>query len=90
MGENYNVFNAEIKQNDVILGNFPDDYLIASLISLSKFPQLILQLFKTINISSDNKPIEIRLKIDYEWKIVLLDDNFLLKKEQKTNLFKSK
>jgi hypothetical protein len=33
LGENYNIFNAEIKQNDVILGNFPDDYLIASLIS---------------------------------------------------------
>ena len=82
-GENYNIFNTEIKQNDVILGNFPDDYLIASLISLSEFPQLILQLFKTNNLPSDNKPIEIGLKIDGEWKIVLLDDKFPVKKGTK-------
>ena len=81
--KNSDIFNNEIKPNDIKLGLLPDAYFISCLISLSEFPQLILQLFRTVKLPEDKKPIEIAFKIDGEWKVISLDDKFPVKKGTK-------
>ena len=78
------LFGDKIQKEDVTLGSIPDSYFISVLISLTEFPQLIFQLFKTVTLpDSNDMAIEIALKIDGDWKIVLLDDMIPVKKGTK-------
>jgi hypothetical protein len=78
------LFGDKIQKEDVTLGSIPDSYFISVLISLTEFPQLIFQLFKTVTLpDSNDMAIEIALKIDGDWKVVLLDDMIPVKKGTK-------
>ena len=78
------LFGDKIQKEDVILGSIPDSYFISCLISLTEFPQLIFQLFKTVTLPDSNDiAIEIAMKVDGDWKIVLLDDMIPVKKGTK-------
>ena len=86
-GKNCKIFNSTIKSNDISKGPFSNSYFISSLCAMSQYPQLILQLFKTINLPIEEKEIEIGMKIDGQWKIVCINDYFPVFKKNGQPIF---
>ena len=86
-GNNSDIFyNNNISIEDIKLGQIGDAYFVSVISSLAEFPKLIIQLFKTLKIKKD-EPIEINIKIDGKWKVVLLDDYFPINKENNKPIF---
>ena len=86
-GNNSDIFyNNNISIEDIKLGQIGDAYFVSVISSLAEFPKLIIQLFKTLKIKKD-EPIEINIKIDGKWKVVLIDDYFPINKENNKPIF---
>ena len=86
-GNNSDIFyNNNISIEDIKLGQIGDAYFVSVISSLAEFPKLIIQLFKTLKIKKD-EPIEINIKIDGKWKVVLIDDYFPINKENNKPFF---
>ena len=75
-GKNCRIFNSNIKLNDIKIGSCTNTYFISALSSMIQFPQLILQLFKTLNLPEEEKEIEIGMKIEGQWKLICINDYF--------------
>ena len=70
--EKYDLF-GKIEVDDVIQGSLGDCYFLAAVANLCKFPELILNLFKTKTLNEDGY-YEIIFYIDGIKQIVIIDD----------------
>ena len=84
--QTYQLFESEIKINDIIQGSLGDCYFSSSLASLTKYPNLIYQMFKTKKINQEGF-FEIILFIDGFFQIVIVDDFLPFSKTKKEICF---
>jgi len=82
----FSIFEGKIEFDDIKQGNVGNCYFMAALSAMTEFPQLICQIFKSFSIQS-NGCYEIAMRINGEWKIVLIDDYIPCEKGTKTPLF---
>ena len=75
-GESLKIFDETISKEDFEIGQVKDYYFVTAFYSLLEYPELILQLFKTVELPADNTAIQVNARIDAEWKIVSIDDYF--------------
>ena len=86
-GDEVRIFGETTSMNDIILGPADNSYIVSVLSSLANYPNIILQLFRTFKLPKNGKPIEVCLKIEGNWTVVLLDDKFLVNKENNMPVF---
>ena len=86
-GVDVRIFGETTSMNDIILGPADNSYIVSVLSSLANYPNIILQLFRTFKLPKNGKPIEVCLKIEGNWTVVLLDDKFLVNKENNMPVF---
>ena len=79
-GKNVAIFGESTSIKDIKLGPADNSYFVSAMSSLSEFPNLILRLFRTVQLPKDGGPIEICIKIEGKWTIVYLDDKFMVNK----------
>ena len=79
----FSLFDGKIKASDSIQGRIGDCYFLSAISALAEHPQMVYQIFKTLTIV-DNGCYEIALRLNGEWKIVIVDDYFPC--SSKTNL----
>ena len=82
----YSIFEHEIKLSDINQGKIGDCYFLSAISSLLKYPQMIYQLFKTLTIPKNNC-YQIMMKINSEWKIIIIDDFFPCNKKNNFPIF---
>ena len=82
-GKKVKIFGDSISLKDIKLGPANNSYFISALSSLSEFPNLVLQLFRTTTLPKEGT-IEVCIRIEGKWTVVYLDDKFMVNKE--TNL----
>ena len=82
----YSIFEHEIKLSDINQGKIGDCYFLSAISSLLKYPQMIYQLFKTLTIPKNNC-YQIIMKINSEWKIIIIDDYFPCNKKTNFPIF---
>ena len=86
-GENVKIFGETTSVKDIKLGPAENSYFLSAISSLSEFPNIILQLFRTVSLPNDGSPIEVCMKIDGEWTVIFLDDKFMVNKENNMPIF---
>ena len=74
-GDYYTLFQDKIECDDVKQGYIGDCYFIAAIASLTEFPDLIYNIFRTKE-KSKYGYYEVCLFIEGEWQIVIVDDYF--------------
>ena len=82
----YSVFEGRVEAGDSIQGGVGDCYFLSAISAIAEFPQMICQIFKTNNVSP-NGCYEIALRLNGEWKIVILDDYFPCTKSNSMPIF---
>jgi len=82
----YLLFDDKIECSDIKQGNLGNCYFLSALAALTEFPQLIYQVFRTKQINSQGY-YEVVLFLDGEWKVVIVDDYFPVKKGTKEFAF---
>ena len=82
----YSIFEHEIKLEDINQGKIGNCYFLSAISSLLKYPQMIYQLFKTLTIPKNNC-YQIMMKINSEWKIIIIDDFFPCNKKNNFPIF---
>ena len=85
-GQKYDLFPGVIEMHDVIQGGLSDCYFLSSVANLCKFPELILNLFKTKKLNEDGF-YEIIFYIDGIKQIVIVDDYIPVKRSTKWPCF---
>ena len=87
-GDDVKIISDPISLEDIKLGKVKDAYFVSVMSSLAEFPNSVLQLFKNPSMNLDgNSPIEVCLKIEGKWQVVLLDDKFPCDKETNQPIF---
>ena len=71
--EKYSLFEKQIKISEISQGSLGDCYFLASIASLTQYPKLIYQIFKTKNINNEGY-FELIIFIDGKFQIVIVDD----------------
>ena len=71
----YSIFQNIIECDDIKQGSLGNCYFLSAISSLTEFPQLIYQLFRTKEVSNYGY-YEVVLFIEGEWQVVILDDYF--------------
>lgn len=71
----YSVFEGKIEAGDSLQGGIGDCYFLSAISAIAEFPQMICQIFKTISLSM-NGCYEVALRLNGEWKLIILDDYF--------------
>jgi len=82
----YTIFENKIEVNDIMQGNVGNCYFMSSLAAMCVSPQLIMELFRTLSVTS-NGCYEVVMRIDGVWNVILLDDYFPCHKDSKKPLF---
>lgn len=85
-GVKYSLFMNDIGGDDIAQGQVGNCYLMSTLSALCANPQLIIQIFKILEISP-NGCYEVGLNLEGEWQIVVLDDYFPCNKRTRQPLF---
>ena len=86
-GENVKIFGETTSIKDIKIGPAENSYFLSAISSLSEFPNIILQLFRTLSLPDDGSPIEICMKIDGKWTVIFMDDKFMVNKENNVPIF---
>ena len=86
-GDEVDIFGETTSMNDIILGPADNSYFVSVISSLASYPNIIVQLFRTFQLPKDDQPIEVCIKINGNWTVVLLDDKFLVDKENNMPIF---
>ena len=86
-GDDVRIFGETTSMNDIILGPADNSFLVSVISSLSNYPSIIIQLFRTLKLPKDDEPIEVCIKIEGIWTIMRLDDKFLVNKENNMPIF---
>lgn len=84
--EKYEIFKDSVEIDDIKQGTLGDCYFLSSICSMSKYPQLIYQIFRTWKVPK-NGCYEVILRLNGEWKIILLDDKFPCDKFSRKPIF---
>ncbi len=74
----FSVFQDFIEPRDILQREFGNCYFLSPIASVTEFPNLIYQLFRTTSVSEIGY-YELVLFIDGEWQVVILDDHFAVK-----------
>ena len=82
----YLLFEDKIEISDIIQGSLNDCSLLASLGALTKYPNLIFQIFKTKTVN-ENGLYELIFFIDGEFQIIIIDDYLPINKTTKKLIF---
>ena len=82
----YLLFEDKIEISDIIQGTLNDCSFLASLGALSKYPNLIFQIFKTKTVNQ-NGLYELIFFIDGEFQIIIIDDYLPVNKNTKKLVF---
>lgn len=85
-GESYEIFQDSVTVDDITQGTLADCYFLSSICAMSRYPQLIYQIFRTWKIPK-NGCYEVVLRLNGEWKIVLLDDKFPCDRKTRKPIF---
>lgn len=85
-GAQYTLFETNVSIDDIRQGGLGNCYFLAAMSSMAETPQLILQLFRSLSVSSAGI-YEVILRIDGEWQVVLVDDFIPVKKGTRTPIF---
>ena len=86
-GDEVEIFGETTSMNDIILGPADNSYFVSVISSLANYPNIIIQLFRTFKLPSNENPIEICVKIGGNWTVICLDDKFLVNKENNMPIF---
>ena len=86
-GDDVRIFGETTSMNDIILGPADNSFLVSVISSLSNYPSIIIQLFRTLKLPKNDEPIEVCIKIEGIWTIIRLDDKFLVNKENNMPIF---
>ena len=71
----WKVFEGEIEYKDVQQGSLGDCYFLSSIATLTKYPKLIYEKFRTKSFNEEGY-YEVIFFIDGEWQIIFIDDWF--------------
>jgi len=85
-GKNYAVFETSIEASDVKQGYLGNCYFLSTLACMCKYPQLIMQIFRTPFVT-ENNCYEICFRINGVWKVVVIDDYIPCDKSTKKPIF---
>ncbi len=85
-GNNYLVFEDRIELDDVKNSNTSNNYFLSVLTSITQFPTLIYNLFRTREVNNIGY-YEVILFVEGEWQIVVLDSFFPVKKGTQNLIF---
>lgn len=85
-GSNYLIFEEKIELDDVKNSNTSNNYFLSVVASITQFPVLIYNLFRTREVNQQGF-YEIILFVDGEWQIVVLDSFFPVQKGTKNLIF---
>ena len=80
--QKYLLFETKIEMADISQGSLGDCYFLASIASLTQYPKLIYQLFKTKSINKEGY-FELIFFIDGKFQIVIIDDYLPVNKKTK-------
>lgn len=69
----YSIFEGKIEVDDVVQGNIGNCYFLSSLAAMCEYPQLIIQIFRTMKVNP-NGYYEIILNLSGQWTVVIVDD----------------
>ena len=86
ISEKWEVFADKIEFNDVNQGSLGDCYFLSSITSLTEFPYLLKEKFRTQKFNEEGY-YEVIFFIDGEWQIIFLDDYFPYDPAKKTFAF---
>ena len=85
-GNQYKLFSGKIEASDIIQGQLVDCYFLKALSNLSKYPGLILKIFRTDKVNKDGY-YELLLRIDGKPTILIIDDYIPVYKHNKQPCF---
>ena len=85
-GNQYKLFSGKIEASDIIQGQLGDCYFLTALSNLSKYPGLILKIFRTDKVNKDGY-YELLLRIDGKPTILIIDDYIPVYKNNKQPCF---
>lgn len=88
-GGAFNLFDDKIECDDIKQGSLGNCYFLSSLASLTEFPTLIYNIFRTKE-KSKYGYYEVVLFIEGEWQIVIVDDFFPVHKNNTKSFYFSK
>ena len=86
-GDEVRIFGETTSMNDIILGPADNSYFVSVMSSLANYPNIILQLFRTLILPKNGQQIEVCVKINGNWTVVCLDDKFLVNKADNMPIF---
>jgi hypothetical protein len=85
-GKNYSLFDDSIDIEDIMQGNLGNCYFLSALSSLSEFPQLICQIFRSFKINTEGY-YEVTFFINGEAQNIIIDDYIPCNKKTKQPFF---
>ena len=86
-GKKVKIFGDTTSIKDIKLGSANNSYFISAISSLSEFPNIILQLFRTVTLPKEGELIEVCIRIEGKWTVVCVDDKFMVNKETNIPIF---
>ena len=86
-GKKVKIFGDTTSVKDIKLGPAGNSYFVSAISALAEFPNIVSQLFRTKTLPQEGEPIEVCIRIEGKWTIVLLDDKFMVNKETNLPIF---
>ena len=86
-GKNVKIFGDKTSVKDIKLGPAGNSYFVSAISSISEFPNIVSQLFRTKTFPQEGEPIEVCIRIEGKWTVVFLDDKFMVNKENNIPIF---
>ena len=79
-GKKVKIFGDTTSIKDIKMGQANNSYFVSAISSLSEFPNIIVQLFRTNKLPEEGQPIEVCIRIDGKWTVICVDDKFMVNK----------
>ena len=86
-GKNVRIFGETISLKDIKSGLVNNSCFVSVISSLSEYPSIIFQLFRTVSFPTEDEPIEVCLRIEGKWTVVYVDDMFMVNKTSGVPIF---
>ena len=86
-GKKVKIFGDITSIKDIKMGQAANSYFVSAISSLSEFPNIVLQLFRTVKLPEEGQPIEVCIRIDGKLTVICVDDKFMVNKETNIPIF---
>ena len=86
-GKKVKIFGDITSIKDIKMGQANNSYFVSAISSLSEFPNIVLQLFRTNKLPEEGQPIEVCIRIDGKWTVICVDDKFMVNKVTNIPIF---